>query len=226
MMKIHGTLSSTAVTAPARRAVFLDRDGTINRDVGFTHRVEELELLPRAAEGLARMMALGLRLVITTNQSGVARGYFPEADARRFHDALCKRLLDWGVVIDAVYYCPFHPTAGLAAYRRESSLRKPSDGMIRRAAAEHHIELAGSFAVGDKMSDIVAGRSAGCRTILICPRGSRPDSGTLSASPDFVAGDLAEAAEHIDRTSRSTRPTSETATPARARLEQPRRRSA
>jgi D-glycero-D-manno-heptose 1,7-bisphosphate phosphatase len=190
-------MRSTTLT---RRAVFLDRDGTINRDVGFTHRVCDLELLPRAVAGLARMAALGLRLFITTNQSGIARGYFAEADARRFHQALRERLLAEGIVIDEVYYCPFHPTEGLAAYRRESSLRKPADGMIRRAAAQHNLDLAASFAIGDQPADILAGQAAGCRTILLHPSAAGHDAAALAARPDYVAGDLVDAAGFIERT--------------------------
>ncbi len=183
--------------ADNRRAVFLDRDGTINRDVGYTHRESELEFLPNAVAGLARMAALGLKLLITTNQSGVARGYFPETDVYRFHEALLERLRAEGIKIDGVYFCPFHPTEGLGAYRRESPLRKPADGMLRRAAAEHSINLASSFAIGDRMSDVAAGQAAGCRTILVHTgnTGAEP----ANTPPHFVARDLLDAARFIER---------------------------
>ncbi|MEX2114522.1 MAG: HAD family hydrolase, partial [Pirellulales bacterium] len=142
--------------ASQRRAVFLDRDGTITRDVGYPHRVEDLELLPNASAGLSRMSALGYLLIITTNQSGVARGLFSEADVQAFHQALCALLKRDGVTIEAIYYCPFHPTEGQGQYRRDSPLRKPGDGMLRLAAAEHELDLAASVAIGDKKSDILA----------------------------------------------------------------------
>ena len=200
--------SNAMPIAAGRRAVFLDRDGTITRDRGFTHRVADLAFLPGALAGLARMGALGLRLIITTNQSGVARGYFSEADAQIFHEALDERLRAQGIVIDDVYYCPFHPTEGVGAYRRESPLRKPGDGMLRRAAAEHHVDLAASFAVGDKNSDVLAGQAAGCRTILVRAGAAGTDAALLAAPPDFVAQDLREAADFIERTLRSLAPRS------------------
>ncbi len=190
--------------AKNRRAVFLDRDGTIHRDVGFAFRLQDLEFLDGAIEGLARMAALGLRLFITTNQSGIARGYFSEAQMHAFNHELCQRLRRVGVVIEEVYYCPFHPTEGLGAYRRESSLRKPADGMIRRAAAEHGLDLPHSFAVGDKRSDILAGRRAGCRTILMRTGASGDDTDQPTAVPDHIADNLLDAAAYIERSVRAT----------------------
>jgi D-glycero-D-manno-heptose 1,7-bisphosphate phosphatase len=184
----------------SKRAVFLDRDGTINRDVGFTHRVADLELLPGAVAGLSRMAALGYRLLIATNQSGVARGHFTEDDVQAFHAALCQRLRSEGVAIDGVYYCPFHPTEGVGTYRRESPLRKPGDGMIRLAATEHGLDLAASFVVGDKKSDVLAGQRAGCRTILVRTGMGGADEGELPMPPDFVADDLLDAADYIAAT--------------------------
>ncbi len=167
--------------AQPRHAVFLDRDGTLVRDSGFVHRVEDLELLDGAVEGLRRMAALGLRLVIATNQSGVARGRFSEAQMQAFNDALCLRLAAEGIEILAVYACVFHPTEGLGRYRRDSPLRKPRPGMLLAAAAEHGLELAGSFTVGDRLSDVAAGRAAGCRTVLL-----RSRLETAGDCPDFA----------------------------------------
>jgi D-glycero-D-manno-heptose 1,7-bisphosphate phosphatase len=201
-----------ASSTTCRRAVFLDRDGTINRDVGFTHRVEDLELLPGAAEGLARIAALGYRLLITTNQSGIARGLYSEAEMQAFNAALLERLRAAGVTIDAIYFCPYHPTAGVGQYRRESPLRKPGDGMIRLAAAEHQLDLPTSFVVGDKKSDVVAGQRAGCGTILVRTGAGGSDDEPLSMPPDFVADDLRAAAEYIERAPRQ-RPPSPSGTP-------------
>jgi len=185
--------------ASKRRAVFLDRDGTITRDVGYTHRLEDLELLPNASQGLARMFALGYCLIITSNQSGVARGLFSEADVRAFHRALCALLEGDGVAIEGVYYCPFHPTEGRGEYRRESPLRKPGDGMLRLASAEHNLDLATSVAIGDKKSDVLAGQRAGCHTILVRTGAAGSDTEALVEPPEFVADDLLDAANYIER---------------------------
>lgn len=181
-----------------RRAIFLDRDGTLNADVGFTHRVGDLRLLDGVVPGLRRFEQLGFALVITTNQSGIARGYFGEADMHAFNAALVERLRDEGVTIAGVYFCPFHPTEGRGEFRRDSPLRKPNPGMILRAAADHGLDVKASFAIGDKTSDVEAGRAAGCRTILLRKRGGDPAEAE-SARPDFVAADLVEAARFVER---------------------------
>jgi len=182
-----------------RRAIFLDRDGTLNVDVGFTHRVEDLRLVEGVVPGLARFEELGFQLVITTNQSGIARGYFSRSDMQAFNAALVARLRAFGISIAAVYYCPFHPTEGTGRYRCDSPLRKPKPGMILRAAAEHGIELAASFAVGDRASDVGAGQAAGCRTILLRKGSRRHTEQELLARPDFLAADLVEAARFVEQ---------------------------
>jgi D-glycero-D-manno-heptose 1,7-bisphosphate phosphatase len=181
-----------------QRAVFLDRDGTLNRDVGFVHRVGDLELLDHVVAGLERMAALGFQLFITTNQSGVARGHFTEADMQAFNQVLCQQLHAHEIQIAGIYCCVFHPE-GLGAYRRDSPLRKPRPGMIRKAASEHDLDLPASFTVGDKMSDVLAGQAAGCRTILLAGGAQRQPAGELTAQPDFTAANLVEAAEWIER---------------------------
>jgi D-glycero-D-manno-heptose 1,7-bisphosphate phosphatase len=180
-----------------RRAVFLDRDGTLNRDVEFVHRVSDLQLLENVVPGLQRMRDLGYLLVITTNQSGIARGLFSETDMHAFNAALCERLQAAGIEIAAIYHCPDHPTAGVGRYLRESPLRKPAPGMILQAAAEHDLDLPGSFAIGDKKSDVLAGQAAGCRTILVTTGKAGGGEAELTAQPDFVAADLLAAAEYM-----------------------------
>jgi D-glycero-D-manno-heptose 1,7-bisphosphate phosphatase len=179
-----------------RRAIFLDRDGTLNHDAGYVHRVEDLRLLDNAVAGLTRMAALDYRLFIVTNQAGIARGYFSEADMQAFNQALVARLMAEGIVIDAIYHCPFHPTAGIGRWRRDSPLRKPRPGMMLQAAHEHQLDLVSSFVIGDKTSDVQAGRAAGCRTILISDAARSYDE---TSRPDFVAVDLLEAAQYVER---------------------------
>jgi D-glycero-D-manno-heptose 1,7-bisphosphate phosphatase len=118
-----------------------------------------------------------------------------------FNAALCRRLADAGVTIEAVYACVFHPTEGIGEYRRESTHRKPQSGMFLQAAAEHNLDLAASFTIGDKWSDVLAGRAAGCRTILLSTVAVAPDRDDAFARPDFMADNLLEAARAIERAS-------------------------
>ncbi len=193
-------------------AIFLDRDGTLNRDTGYVHRVEDLQLLDGVVAGLQQMKTLGFQLFITTNQSGIARGYFTEAEMHAFNRALIEILAAQGVTIAGIYFCPFHPTEGVGEYRRESPLRKPACGMIKQAAAEHELDLRRSFAIGDKKSDILAGQVAGCRTILVMTGAGGRGEADLEARPDFVAADLVAASQFI----RESRPSlARTADPTR-----------
>ena len=190
--------NSSAHPSPKRPAIFLDRDGTLNVDVGYAHRVEDLLLLDNVCPGLRKFQSLGFALFITTNQSGIARGYFSEAQMHAFNAALCELLRGGGIEIAGIYYCPFHPTAGRGAFRSESPLRKPAPGMLLQAAAEHGLDLAASFAIGDKKSDLAAGRAAGCRTVLVHTGMAGAGESELTVCPDFVADDLLSAAQQIE----------------------------
>jgi D-glycero-D-manno-heptose 1,7-bisphosphate phosphatase len=181
-----------------QRGVILDRDGTLVADNGFVHRVEDLRLLDGVVPGLRRLAELGFRLVIATNQSGVARGLFGEADMQAFNDALCRRLADEGITIEAVYCCTVHPTEGIGQYRCDSPLRKPQPGMILQAAEEHELDLAASYVIGDKKSDILAGQAAGSRTVLLATGAGGRGEVTLSAEADYSEADLVVAARWIE----------------------------
>lgn len=148
------------MTVP-RPAAFLDRDGVINVDDGYVVRPEALRLVEGAPEAIRRLNAAGYLVVVVTNQSGVARGYFTEADVERFHAHLRAVLADDGARIDAIYVAPHHPDAVIAAYRADHPDRKPRPGMILRAIADLDIDGAASFLVGDKPSDIAAAAAAG-----------------------------------------------------------------
>jgi D-glycero-D-manno-heptose 1,7-bisphosphate phosphatase len=166
-------------------AVFLDRDGTLMRDVDYCGDPAKVEVYREAAEALRRLKEKGYKLVIITNQSGIGRGYFTEDDYRVVEAEFRRQLGDG--LIDASYHCPDPPTS-------TSIRRKPGPGMVFEAQREHHLDLRRSFFVGDKASDIGCGQNAGVRTVLV-RTGFGP--GETNSNPDWVARDVAHAAEII-----------------------------
>jgi D-glycero-D-manno-heptose 1,7-bisphosphate phosphatase len=187
-----------------RRAVFLDRDGTINEEVNYLSRPEQLRLLPNAAEGIKLLRAKGFLAIIVTNQSGVARGYFSEQRVLEIHQDLQALLAKAGVAIDGFYYCPHHPQVGYAPYRRECECRKPKPGMLLRAAKDFQLDLAQCFVAGDKVIDILPGIEVGCRTVLVLTGYGQEtlNDGLLAESqPNYVAVDLLDAAKWIIKVS-------------------------
>jgi len=158
------TYAQAQESVPAWRrkpALFLDRDGVLNRDRGYVHRPEDVEWLPGAVETVRRFNDLGYLVMVVTNQAGIARGYYSEAAFHAFMDWMGESLAEHGGHLDAVYHCPHHPTEGQGPYRRECDCRKPNPGMLLRAMAEWEVDRAGSFLVGDKPSDVEAARRAG-----------------------------------------------------------------
>lgn len=150
-----------------RKAVFLDRDGTINLDRGYTYRVEDLEFLPGSVEGIKLLNMSNWLVIVVTNQSGIARGYYTEEDVRTFHNAMNEELEKYGAWIDAFYFCPHHPKEGIGKYRVSCECRKPRPGLILRAAMDFNVNLSCSWVIGDKETDIMAGKAAGCKTLQI-----------------------------------------------------------
>lgn len=151
-----------------RRALFLDRDGVLVRDHGYVHRVEDLCLLPGVVAGLRRFQQAGYLLVVVTNQSGIARGLFSENDYARFTAALQQELAASDVKLDAVFHCPHLPTATVPSYALDCDCRKPRPGMLLRAIREFAVDPSLSLMVGDRESDLQAGRAAGVgHTFLI-----------------------------------------------------------
>lgn len=186
---------------PGRPAVILDRDGTINEEVGYIGSPEQLRLIPGAAAALRRLQAAGFCLVIVTNQAGVARGYFDETALQRVNGCLLALLVAEGVRVAGLYYCPHHPTEGSPPYRRTCDCRKPGGRLIQRAAEEHGLDLTRSFVIGDHLSDVLLGRGAGSRTVLLLTGHGREEAvkaaGTPGAVPDFIAADLTEGAAWV-----------------------------
>jgi D,D-heptose 1,7-bisphosphate phosphatase len=148
-------------------AVFLDRDGTINEEIGYMDRLEKLRLIPGAAEAIRLINASGMKTVVVTNQSGVARGIFTESFVAEIHARLGKMLRAEGASLDGIYVCPHHPTEGRGDYLRGCECRKPAPGLLLRAAAELHLDPARSYMVGDTLKDILAGARAGAQGILV-----------------------------------------------------------
>lgn len=148
-------------------AVFLDRDGTICREVDYLADPGGLELLPGAAAAIAAFSAAGFEVVVITNQSGVARGLFDEQGLELIHQRLRELLAADGAHLDAIYTCPHHPNEGSPPYRRACDCRKPLPGLLLRAASERHLALESSWMVGDDLRDVEAGRAAGARPILV-----------------------------------------------------------
>lgn len=200
----RGSAPATAVAgqqchllaSTAKPAVFLDKDGTLVEDVPYNVEPRLMRLAPRAGEAL-RLLAPHYRLVVISNQSGVARGYFLEAALGGVELRLRQLLAACGVELAGFYYCPHHPQGQVAAYRLACDCRKPRPGMLLAAAREHNLNLRQSWMVGDILDDVEAGRRAGCRTVLVDNGGETEWRTSADRQPDFTAGDLYEAAEWI-----------------------------
>ncbi len=136
------------------KAVFLDRDGTINEDVGYVCKIEDFEFLPGALQGLKMLQDAGYLLVIITNQSGIARGYFTEREYRELEHYMFEKFRKSGISVAGSYYCPHHPEGKIPEYRCICPCRKPEIGLFIRAAKEHDIDFSQSFAIGDKLRDL------------------------------------------------------------------------
>jgi len=149
----------------SRRAIFMDRDGTICEEVGYINHVSRSRLLPNSLEAIRLVNRAGFLAIVATNQSGVARGLFDEALVGKVHRQLAGWVEAAGGRLDAIYYCPHHPREGQPPYRADCDCRKPRPGMLERAAREHDIDLAASWMIGDSLVDIEAGVAAGAGAV-------------------------------------------------------------
>lgn len=173
----------------SERALFLDRDGVVNVEVGYLHRAEEVRFVDGIFSLCRTAMALGYRLIVVTNQAGIARGYYTEDDFHALMEYMRSKLRAEGVELDAVYFCPFHPEHGIGLYRREHEDRKPGTGMLQRGASEFDLDLRQSLLVGDRCSDIAAANAAELRQAFLI-QGTEAAACTGTYAPVHALGEV------------------------------------
>ncbi|MFP3982389.1 MAG: D-glycero-beta-D-manno-heptose 1,7-bisphosphate 7-phosphatase [Desulfurivibrionaceae bacterium] len=182
-------------------AVFLDRDGTINEQMGYINHESRFHLLPGVAEAIKKLNEADIPVVVVTNQSGLARGYFPEKLLDAVHDSMRKELADRGAHVDSIYICPHHPEAKEEKFRKNCSCRKPGKGLFIQAAEDMSLDLSRSYVVGDRWSDLESAANCGAVGILVLTgygRGELEYIGeTRSIQPARVAEDLISAVDWI-----------------------------
>lgn len=179
----------------SRPALFLDRDGVINIDHAYVCKKEDFEFVDGIFELCRRAKQLGFLICVVTNQAGIGRGYYTEADFLRLTDWMCGVFIDEGAIIDRVYFCPTHPVHGLGEYRVDSPFRKPGPGMILQAAQELNIDLSRSILLGDKETDIAAGIAAGVAcNLLFCSQSAN----TLITRATAVVASLGQVFEFLE----------------------------
>jgi len=190
----------------AGKAVFLDRDNTVMEDPGYIGDPKVVKLLPGVELALKSLSQCGYKLVVVTNQSGIARGLLTEQTLDKIHAELRRQLSQRGAHLDAIYYCPFHPEGTIEEYAKESDLRKPQPGMLQLAAKELDIDLSQSWMVGDSARDIEAGQRAGCKTIRVRSRADHHATPGLEndedVQADYTVRNLVDAARVILRAPR------------------------
>ena len=185
-------------------AVFLDRDGTINEQMGYINHISRFHILPGAAEAIARLNRLEVPVVVVSNQSGLARGYFPEELLVAVHEKMIRLLADKGAHIDGLYWCPHHPDAKVERFKKKNcGCRKPGTGLLEQAAGELNLDLKSSFMVGDRWSDLKCGKQAGAQSILVLTGYGRGDLQYIGPDqelqPAYVAEDLPAAVDWISK---------------------------
>ena len=192
----------------SEKAIFLDRDDTLIEDPGYINNPEQVKLLDGVPEALIQLKALGYKLIVVTNQSAVAHGIVTEKVLGEIHERLKQLLADKNAFLDRIYYCPYHPEGVVPKYCKESNSRKPSPGMLLKAADEMDIDLGQSWCVGNSSRDIEAGQRAGCKTILIDmpPSHQKQPASSMSlagVNPDYKAVNIKEAINIVKKYLRS-----------------------
>ena len=200
MVKDVPAVTSLA-SSSLRPAVFLDRDGTINEQMGYINHISRFQMLPGAADAIRRLNEAEIPVVVVTNQSGLARGYFPAELLTAVHEKMVALLAEDGAHVDGIYVCPHHPEAKKEEYRLNCNCRKPKPGLLLLAAAEMGLDLARSVVVGDRWSDLKTAKAVGALPVLVLTGYGRGDAQyigpTQEVQPAFVGVDLAEAVQWI-----------------------------
>jgi D-glycero-D-manno-heptose 1,7-bisphosphate phosphatase len=184
-----------------KRAVFIDRDGTISEEVGYINHASRFRLFPYSAPAIKHLNENGWLAIVITNQAGVARGYFSEDMIHTVHERMTKELESNGAKLDAIYYCSHHPSVGEPPYRFDCDCRKPKPGLISHAAKDFAIDLSESWMVGDRHSDVELARNAGVKSMFVMSGYGRGEwehqRENWVAQPDAVAENLLEAVRTI-----------------------------
>jgi len=187
-------------------AVFLDRDGTLNEEVGYLDSAGKLQMIPEAFEAVRRINKSGMKAVVVTNQAGVAKGLFPEKFVREINDRIQGMFVEYGALIDRFYYCPHHPSEGADPYRKICDCRKPEPGLLVQAAQDLDIDLERSYMIGDHLRDIETAHRVSAKGILVTTGHGADQLQTVEITaqnqPDYVAKNILEAVDWIlkDRT--------------------------
>jgi len=180
-----------------KKAVFLDRDGTVIEDVGYMESPNQIKFITGSIEAIKSLNEAGYKVVVVTNQAGVARGIVTEDMLQTIDKTLHKWILNGGAYLDGIYYCPHHPEYGVYPYKQVCECRKPAPGMIKKAEKDLKIDLSQSFMVGDKATDVELGKRIGIKSVLVLTgKGSR-DKERLTVKPDHIAENLSKATNWI-----------------------------
>lgn len=182
-------------------AVFIDRDGTICEESGYIDHPDRLLIYPWSYPAIAQLNQAGLKVVVVTNQSGVARGYFAEEMVTAIHEKMCAAMAEHGARLDAIYYCPHHPEALVEPYRQDCRCRKPKPGMALQAAQALDLDLSASYVIGDRYRDIQLAHAIGARAVLVLSGYGREEYDsqrhTWKTPPDHIAQNLLTAAQWV-----------------------------
>jgi D-glycero-D-manno-heptose 1,7-bisphosphate phosphatase len=180
-----------------RKAIFLDKDGTLIPDIPYNADPDKITLSDEAVDGLYRLQNVGFELFIVTNQSGIANGYFHHKDLWKVEKKISDLMQYHGLKLSGFYYCPHDPKAKLEAYKTYCKCKKPKPGMLLDAASDHNLDLSSSWMIGDILNDVEAGNRAGCKTILINNGNETEWKMNWLRTPDLMAATINEGAKYI-----------------------------